>query len=187
MEPAKIEDVQRSSVRGWQYTLNPHVNQIAMISKSSGHFYQPVNVNQTLPPGQDGQSSPTTTWYPGNQYQNSYQCAAPYFGTCYVCVIFGHLGKNVKIGLIISNVQSYLWGLPSTTVPLLLTLNTHPNISSHVFTPNKPPVLIQKLTADYVLSQNAWDEITTKLNEMARDVGLSHRQSTKHKPLLQVC
>ena len=36
------------------------VNQISDISKSSGHFSQPGNVNQTLPSGQDGQSNPTS-------------------------------------------------------------------------------------------------------------------------------
>ena len=30
------------------------VNQISDISKSSGHFSQPGNVNQAMPPGQDG-------------------------------------------------------------------------------------------------------------------------------------
>ena len=59
-----------------------------------GHFSQPGNVNQVVPPVQDGQSIPTNPQYLNNQYQNSYQCAAPYFGTCYVCGIFGHLGKN---------------------------------------------------------------------------------------------
>ena len=28
---------------------------------------------------------------------------------------------------------------------------------------------MQQITADYTLSQNAWDEITTKLNEMAKE------------------
>ena len=28
---------------------------------------------------------------------------------------------------------------------------------------------MQQLTADYVMSQHAWDEITTKLNEMAKE------------------
>ena len=70
------------------------VNQMSNIFKSSGHFSQPGNVNQILPPGQDGQPNSTSPEYPNNQYQNSYQCAAPYFGTCYMCRIFGHLGKN---------------------------------------------------------------------------------------------
>ena len=30
------------------------VNQISNISKSSGHFSKPGNVNQAMPPGQDG-------------------------------------------------------------------------------------------------------------------------------------
>ena len=70
------------------------VNQIPDISKSSGHISQPGNVNQAIPPVQDGQSNPNSLQYPNNHYQNSYQCAAPYFETCYVCGIFGHLGKN---------------------------------------------------------------------------------------------
>ena len=70
------------------------VNQISDISKSSGHFSQPGNVNQTFPPAQDGQSNPVSPPYPTNQYKNSYQHAAPYFGTCYICRIFDHLGKN---------------------------------------------------------------------------------------------
>ena len=61
------------------------VNQISDISKSSGHFFQPGNVNQAVPPGQDGQSNPTSPQYPNNQYQNSYQCATPYFETFYMC------------------------------------------------------------------------------------------------------
>ena len=73
------------------------VNQISVISKSSGHFSQPGNATQALPPGQDGQSNPTSPQYPNNQYQNSYQHAAPYFGTCYVCGICDHLGKNCLI------------------------------------------------------------------------------------------
>ena len=28
---------------------------------------------------------------------------------------------------------------------------------------------MQQLTVDYVLNQNAWDEIATKLNEMAKE------------------
>ena len=52
---------------------------------------------------------------------------------------------------------------------LSLSLNIPPDISSNIFTPNKLPVLTQQLTTDYVLSQNAWDEITTKLNEMAKE------------------
>ena len=70
------------------------VNHVSDTSKSSGHFSQPGNVKQAVPPDQDVQSSPTSLQYPNNQYQNSYQHAAPYFGTCYVCGIFGHLGKN---------------------------------------------------------------------------------------------
>ena len=30
-------------------------------------------------------------------------------------------------------------------------------------------MLTQQLTADYVMSQHAWEEITTKLNEMAKE------------------
>ena len=30
-------------------------------------------------------------------------------------------------------------------------------------------MLTQQLTADYILNPNAWDEITTKLNEMAKE------------------
>ena len=82
------------------------VNQISDISKSSGHFPQPGNVNQAMPPGQDGQPNPTSPQYLNDQYQNSYQHAAPYFGTCYVCGIFGHLGKNFQIGLIINKVHN---------------------------------------------------------------------------------
>ena len=70
------------------------VNQISDISKSSGHFSQPGNVNQAMPSGQDGQSNPASPQHPNSQCQNSYQCAALYFGTLYVCGIFGHLGKN---------------------------------------------------------------------------------------------
>ena len=70
------------------------VNQISDISKSSGHFSQPGIVNQAVPPVQDGQSNPTSPQYPYNQYHNSYQHVAPYFGTCCMCRIFCHLGKN---------------------------------------------------------------------------------------------
>ena len=48
-------------------------------------------------------------------------------------------------------------------------VQTPPNINSQTFTPNRPPVLRQQLTADYLMSQHAWDEITTKLNEMAKE------------------
>ena len=64
------------------------VNQISDISKSSGIFSQPGNINQALPPAQDGESNPTSPQYPNNQFQNSYQCAALYFGTCYVVEYF---------------------------------------------------------------------------------------------------
>ena len=107
-----------------------------------------------MPPGEDGQSNLTSPHYHNNQYQNSYQYAAPYFGTCYVCGIFGHLCKSHPNRTTNQQIaQLYLQGLPSTTVPLLLSLNTPPNISSHIFTPNKPQVLTQQLTAYYVLSQ----------------------------------
>ena len=40
---------------------------------------------------------------------------------------------------------------------------------SHTFTPNRPPLLMQWLTEDYVMSQHAWDKIMTKLNENAKE------------------
>ena len=45
------------------------VIQISEISKSSGHFSQPGNVNLAVPLGQDGQSNPTSPQYPNTQYQ----------------------------------------------------------------------------------------------------------------------
>ena len=146
------------------------VSQISDISKLSGHFSQTGNANQTLLSCQHRQPNLSNPQYPNNQYQSSYQCTAPYFGTCYLCRIFGHLGKNCPNRTKnLQNAQSYLQGLPSQTGPLLLSLITPPNISSHIFTPNKPPVLMQQLTVDYVLNQNAWDEIITKLKEMAKE------------------
>ena len=59
--------------------------------------------------------------------------------------------------------------LPSSTRPLPISLNTPLNISSHIFTANKPPVLMQQLTVDYILNQNALDDIITKLNKMAEE------------------
>ena len=70
------------------------VTQICDIPKSSGFFSKPGNTNQVLPTGQDWQSNPMSPQYPNTQFQNSYQCVGPYFRTCYVCAIFGHLGKN---------------------------------------------------------------------------------------------
>ena len=70
------------------------VNQISDISKFSEHFSKTGNVDQILLSGQDGQLNSANLWYPNNQYQHLCQCTAPYFGTCYVCRIFGHLGKN---------------------------------------------------------------------------------------------
>ena len=123
-----------------------------------------------MAPGQDGQSNPTSHWYPNNQYQNSYQHATPYFGTCYVCGIFGNLGKHGPNWFNNQqSAQSYLGGLLSSTIPPLLSLNTPPNISSHIFTPNIPPVLTQQLTADYAMTQHAQDETVTKLNKMAKE------------------
>ena len=85
------------------------VNQISDIFKSIGHFSQPGNVNQVMHSGQDGQSNPTSSQYPNNQYQNSYQHAAPYYGTCYVCGIFGHLSKHCPNWVNNQqNAQSYL-------------------------------------------------------------------------------
>ena len=82
------------------------VNQISDISKLSGHLSQTENANQTFLSGQDGQHNSSSPQYPNNHYQSSYQHAAPYFGTCYMCGIFGHLGKIVQIGLIICKVHS---------------------------------------------------------------------------------
>ena len=70
------------------------VNQISDISKTSEHFSKTGNIDQTLLPGQDGQPNSTNPQYPNYQYQHSYQCTAPHFETCYVCRIFGHLGKT---------------------------------------------------------------------------------------------
>ena len=99
-----------------------------------------------------------------------YQCTAPYFQTCYICGIFGYIGKNCPNRTNNQQTaQSYLQGLPSPTGPLPLSLNTLPNIISHIFTPNKPPVLMQQLTVDHALNQKAWDEIAAKLNEMAKE------------------
>ena len=145
------------------------VNQISDISKSSGHFFQSGNVDHAMPTGQDGQSNPISPQYPNNQYQNSYQCAAPYFQTCYVCETFGHLGKNCPNWVNNhQNVQLYLQSLPPTFPPSLSS-NTTQNISSNIFTPKRPPVLTQQLTADYIMSQHAWDKTTTKVNEMAKE------------------
>ena len=70
------------------------VNQISDISKLSGHFSQTGNINQTSIPGQDRQPNSSSPQYLNIQYQNSYQHAALYFGTCFMCGIFCHLGKN---------------------------------------------------------------------------------------------
>ena len=132
------------------------VNQISDISKSSGHFSQPGDVNQAMPQGQDGQPNPISLQYPNNQYQNLYQHAAPFFRTCYVCGIFSHLGKNCPNQVNNQqNAQSYLQSLSPTTFSPLFSSNTPQNISSHIFTPNRPPVLMQQLTADHVMSQHA--------------------------------
>ena len=130
------------------------VNQSSDISKSSGHFSQPGNVNQDhASQARTVQCNPTSPQYSNNQYQNSYQHAAPYFGTCYVCGIFGHLGKNCPNWVNNQqNAQLYLLSLPPTTFPPLLSSNTSPSITSHIFNPNTPPVLTQQLTADYVMS-----------------------------------
>ena len=85
------------------------VNQISDIYKSSGNFTQPGNTNKALPPGQDGQSNPTSPRYSSNQIHNSHQCAAPCFGTWNACAIFGHLGKNFQIGLIINKVHNCVY------------------------------------------------------------------------------
>ena len=78
-----------------------------------------------------------------------------------MCGIFGHLGKSCpKRANNLQSAQSYLQGLPSSS-PLPLSLNTPPNISSHIFTPNKPPVLMQQLIVDYVLNKTAQDEVAT--------------------------
>ena len=74
--------------------------------------------------------------------------------------------KSVQIGLIISKVHNHIY---EANIFPLLSSNIPPNISSHIFTPNRPPVLTQQLTADYVMSQHAWDEIMTMLNEMAEE------------------
>ena len=47
---------------------------------------------------------------------------------------------------------------------ITISLNT-----AHILTPNKPPVLMQQLTMDFILNQNAWDEIMTKLTKMAKE------------------
>ena len=97
------------------------VNQISDISKSSGHFSHPRNVNQAMPPVQDEHSSPTSPWYSNNQHQNYYQCATPYFGTCYVCGIFGHLGKKCPNWVNNhQNAPSYLQSLLPITLPPML-------------------------------------------------------------------
>ena len=67
--------------------------------------------------------------------------------------------------------------------PPMLGSTTPSNISSQIFTPNRPPVLIQQLTADYVMSQHALDKIITKLNEMAEENRLIKQQFTKQTML----
>ena len=39
----------------------------------------------------------------------------------------------------------------------------------YIHSTNRPPVLMQQLTADYIMRQCAWDEIITQLNEMAKE------------------
>ena len=46
---------------------------------------------------------------------------------------------------------------------------------------------MQQLTSDHILSQNAWNEIATKLNEMAKENRLIKQAVQKHTTLLQVC
>ena len=99
--------------------------------------------------------------------------------------IFCHLGKNCPNQVNNQkNAQSYLQSLPSTTFPPLLSPSTPPNISSHIFTPNRPLVLTQQLTVDSVMTQHAWDEITTKLNGMAKENRLIKQAVCKHTTLL---
>ena len=65
--------------------------------------------------------------------------------------------------------QLYLQSLPPTTFPPVLSPNTHTQISVPIYSlQTGPPVLMQQLTADYVMGQHPWDEINTKLNEMAK-------------------
>ena len=78
--------------------------------------------------------------------------------------------KIVSTGLIICKVHSHTYETNHhQQVQLPLSLYTPPNISSHIFTPNKPPMLTQQLIVDYILNQNAWNEIMTKLNKMAKE------------------
>ena len=70
MEPTQIKEVQRFRSEDDSIHSTHPVNQISDISKSSGHFSQPGNVNQAMPPGHDGQSNLTCPCYPSNQYQN---------------------------------------------------------------------------------------------------------------------
>ena len=77
--------------------------------------------------------------------------------------------KIVQIKLTTSKVHSHICEACCHQHFYLNLVQTPLNISSHIFTPNRPPVVTQQLTADYVISQHAWDEITTKLNEMAKE------------------
>ena len=151
------------------------VNQISYISESNRHISQTGNVNQAVPQVQYGQSNPTSPQYPNNQYQNSYQCAAPYFGTCYVCGVFGHQG-NKCLNQVNNqqNAQSYLLSLLPTTFPPLPSSNIPQTQFSDIHS-KQTTCVTQQLTADYVMSQHDWDEISTKLNDMVKENRLIKR------------
>ena len=70
----------------------------------------------------------------------------------------GH--KSAKCTVILQSL------LPTTFPP---SLGSNTPLKYQLFTPNRPPVLTEQLTEDNVMNQHAWDDITTKLNEMAEE------------------
>ena len=81
--------------------------------------------------------------------------------------------KIVQIELTTSKVHSHICKACHHQHFYLCLVQTHPHISLPIYSlQTYCSVLMQQLTVDYVMSQHASDEITTRLNEIAEENGL---------------